>query len=67
MLHIDVNGTLALGDVAGTKGFGKMATSLAEALLRSNEEGGGELLPKPAKEWSPGASAGTRLLVEDVT
>jgi len=35
VLHLDVNGTLALGDLAGSKTFGKVATSLAGHLIDS--------------------------------
>lgn len=39
IMHLDVNGTLALGDVAGSKKFGKIAASLAaNALKRSDED-----------------------------
>ena len=33
VLHLDVNGTLALGDLAGSKSFAKMTQSLAKDLL----------------------------------
>jgi len=38
VLHLDVNGTLALGDVAGNKNFGKMVNSLAAEVLKRVEE-----------------------------
>ncbi|KAL1507474.1 hypothetical protein AB1Y20_008310 [Prymnesium parvum] len=38
VLHLDVNGSLALGDVAGKKSFSSIATSLADNVVRRTEE-----------------------------
>mmetsp|Transcript_38774 Transcript_38774/g.94147 ORF Transcript_38774/g.94147 Transcript_38774/m.94147 type:complete len:577 (+) Transcript_38774:190-1920(+) len=38
VLHLDVNGTLALGDIAGNKNFGKMVHSLAADILKRIDE-----------------------------
>ena len=38
VLHLDVNGTLALGDTAGKKSFAQVAYSLADGLIRRIEE-----------------------------
>ena len=37
VLHLDVNGTLALGDVASAKKFGKVATGLASGVLKRSD------------------------------
>jgi len=50
VLHLDVNGTLALGDVAGTKTFGAMAKSLAADVLRRLEDTSSDMtLPKETR------------------
>lgn len=38
VLHLDVNGTLALGDVAGSKRFGKIAGSLAGNVMKRADD-----------------------------
>ena len=40
VLHLDVNGTLALGDVAGGKNFGKMVHSLAGDMVKRIDDQG---------------------------
>ena len=51
VLHVDVNGTLALGDQAGSKSFAKMASSLAADILKRAQGGdSGLTLPDKTRE-----------------
>jgi len=48
VLHLDVNGSLSLGDVAGNKNFGKMASELSAHIVK-RAEGGEVVLPEATK------------------
>jgi len=46
VLHVDVNGSLSLGDVASTKSFGQQALGLAADILKRHEKGQAPMTPQ---------------------
>lgn len=67
VLHLDVNGSLSLGDVAGIKSFGEMAASLAKDLVKREEEGAVALSPVTKDALTRAANLDEEMLEHEYT